>query len=130
MFADTDEAGTNILGHLFYVNYNIQNTFAVVYEDSPLFEGPAITNNPQNFLKKTQSLIAVSPGQIVFERETNFNGYPAREFEYAAGGKANYSIRDRMILVRQRVYSIYVVFLTVKPYPADNAVFFNSFTLN
>jgi hypothetical protein len=130
MFIDVDDQiATNVPNHIFYVNFNIQNSFAVAYEDSPLFVAPAITNDPQEFLKKTQSLMVQAPGRILFERETNFDGYPSREFEYAAGGKANYSVRDKIILVKERVYSVYVIFLTAKPYPADDAVFINSFSL-
>lgn len=118
------------VSHIFYVNYNIQNTFAVAYDDSPLFAKSSIKKDPQEFLKLTQSLWIKEPGKIVFEQQSKFEGYPAREFEFAAGGKANYSIRVKMILVNQRVYLIYVIFLTANPHPADRATFFNSFSLN
>ena len=65
----------------------------------------------------------------LFEQESKFESFPAREFEFAAGGKANFSARMKYILVGERVYEIYVVFLTANPYPEERKIFFNSFKL-
>ena len=115
---------------IFYVNPNVQNAFAVGYSDSPIFSRMGKLPDPQEFLKKSQSLVvSEAKGKVVFEQESKFGDYPAREFEYAAGGKANYSARVKYILVGPRVYSIYVVFLTTSPYPEERAIFFNSFKI-
>jgi hypothetical protein len=123
---ETAEVETRI----YYVNSNIQNSFAVGYCDSPLFSKAAKLPDPQVFLKQSQALqVAAEMGKVVFEQESKFEGNPAREFEYAAGGKANYSVRVKYILVDQRIYTIYVVYLTANPHPEDRAVFFNSFKI-
>jgi len=122
--------GTNA-GHLFYVNYTPVNSFAIEYEDSAKFMGPDVKKSPQEFLQKTENLsIPEGPAKIVFEQESTFDGYPAREFEYAVGGKGNYSVRYKMILAGGRFYVLYVIFLTANPHPADRAIFFNSLSLN
>jgi len=114
----------------FYVNPNIQNAFAVGYSDSPIFFKMAKLPDPQEFLKKSESLAVLeAKGKVVFEQESKFQDFPAREFEYATGGKANYSVRVKYILVGERVYEIYVVFLTTNPYPEERTVFFNSFKI-
>ncbi len=115
---------------LSYVNPNIQNSFAVGYCDSPLVSKAATSSDPQIFLKASQALaVEGTMGKIVFEQESKFAGCPVREFEYAAGGKANYSVRIKYILVGERIYLIYVVFLTANPYPEDRTFFFNSFKI-
>src|SRR5205814_1876000 len=121
---ETAEVETRI----YYVNPNIQNSFAVGYCDSPLFSKAAKSPDPQVFLKTSQALqVAGTIGKVVYEKESKFEGNPAREFEYTAGGKANYSVRVKYILAGQRIYTIYVIFLTANPHPNDRAVFFNSF---
>jgi hypothetical protein len=58
-----------------------------------------------------------------------FGNYPAREYEYVAGGAANYSGRVKIIIVGQRVYQIATIFLTANPHPKDREFFFNSFQI-
>lgn len=117
--------------HLFYVNYNIQNAFGVMYMDIPGNTEWAQKTNAQDSLEKMQSFTASQQaGKVVFQQESEFEGHPAREFECVAGGKANYSTRYKLVLTDRRVYVIYVVFLTANPHPADRATFFNSFSLN
>ena len=55
-------------------------------------------------------------GKIVFQQEIKLEDYPGREFEFAAGGKANYSGRIRVFLVGRRLYVLTVVFLTANPH--------------
>jgi hypothetical protein len=120
----------NMEMRVFYVNANIENSFCVGYGDSPIFTNKEIAENPQAFLKKSQGIIISNEmARVVFQQEAVFGNYPAREFEYAAGGKANYSVRVKWILVGSRIYQIYVVFLTANPHTADRDVFFNSFRL-
>ncbi len=127
----SDVSSPNVEQHAFYVNANIQNGFTVTYCDSPIFEKMAKLSSPQVFLEKAQSLmVSREKGKVVFQQETKFQDYPAREFEYVAGGKANYSTRAKFILVGHRVYQIYVVFLTANPYPEERAIFFNSFKIH
>lgn len=115
---------------IFYVNPNIQNSFVVGYCDSPLFSKATESSDPQTFLERSEALqVAGAMGKVTFEQKSKFEGNPTREFEYVAGGKANYSVREKYILVGQRIYMIYVVFLTANPHPEDRANFFNSFKL-
>ncbi len=121
----------NVESHVFYVNANVQNSFAVSYEDSPVFAKMAKLQNPQQFLEKAQAITVLNEfGKVVYQREMEFGDYPVREFEYAAGGKANYSARIREILVGERIYQIYVVFLTANPHTEDRDIFFNSLRLH
>ena len=125
----TDEKANSEV-HLFYVNANAQNSFAIGYRDSPMFSKMAVLPDPQAFLEKSEALwVAHSQGKVTYEQESKFKDYPAREFEYVAGGKANYSTRMKLILVGDRVYEIYVIFLTQNPYPQERTTFFNSFSL-
>jgi hypothetical protein len=124
-----DQAIT-IEGPVFYVNPNIQNSFAVLFYDNAVFSKMSKSPDPKKFLKQTQSLmVSEHKGKIVFEQELQFQNFPAREFEYAAGGKANYSVRMKLILAGERVYQVYVVFLTTNPYPEERTTFFNSFKI-
>jgi hypothetical protein len=126
----SDASATNVVTHMFYVNPNIQNSFAVGYSDSPMFANAAKLLKPQEFLKKSECLcVSNAQGKIVYDEESKFKDYPAREFEFVAGGKANYSTRVKYILVGKRVYSIFVVFLTGNPYLQERMEFFNSFKL-
>jgi hypothetical protein len=119
-----------IEGPVFYVNPNIQNSFAVLFYDNAVFSKMSKLPDPQAFLKQTQSLmVSEHKGKIAFEQELQLQNFPAREFEYAAGGKANYSVRMKLILAGKRVYEIYVVFLTTSPYPEERTTFFNSFKI-
>ena len=125
-----DSGTTNIEMHLFYVNPNPQNSFCAGYSDSPMFAMAAKISDPQEFLEKSQSLMVSNVrGKVVYQRASTFNDFPAREFECVAGGKANYSTRVKYILAGQRIYQIYVVFLTADPYPRECATFFNSFRI-
>ena len=115
---------------IFYVNPNIQNAFVVGYSDNPVFSQMAKLPDPQEFLKKCEFLaVSKAEGKVVFEQGSKFQNFPSREFEYVAGGKANYSARVKYILVGERVYSMYVVFLTTNPYPDERKIFFGSFKI-
>ena len=116
--------------HLFYVNPNIQNSFAVGYSDSPKYARATRSSNPEVFLETSQFLMVSNlQGRVVYQQASTFEGFPAREFECVAGGKANYSTRVKYILAGQRIYQIYIVFLTVDPYPQERSIFFNSFKI-
>ena len=128
---ETSSAGTNEVElHLCYVNPNVQNSFAVGYSDSPMFARAAKLSDPQAFLEKSQLVMASNmQARVVYEQPSTFEGFPAREFECVAGGKANYSTRVKYILAGRRIYQIYVVFLTADPYPQERSIFFNSFKI-
>lgn len=122
---------TNSQVHLVYVQPNVQNTFAVGWMDHTNNAVWAAGTNADRYLRFIQdSTVSQQPATVVFQQESRFDGYPAREFEFAAGGKANYSVRYKLILVHGRLYMIYIIFLTADPHPALRAVFFNSFSLN
>jgi hypothetical protein len=116
--------------HLFNVNADIQDAYVVAYCDSEIFDEAMQNGKAQELLKKSELLVAANEeGKILSEQETTFGNYPAREFEYKAGGKANYSVRVKYVMTGQRIYSIITVFMTGNPYPGDRATFFNSFKL-
>src|SRR5208337_2316122 len=116
--------------HLFYVNADIQDEYAVAYCDNRKFEEFIKNGRAQEFLDKSESIVvAEANGKILSEQKTTFEGYPAREFEYKAGGKANYSVKVKYAMIRQRVYSLMAVFMTGNPYPEDRTTFFKSFQL-
>jgi hypothetical protein len=73
--------------------------------------------------------VAEANGKILSQQETTFGNYPAREFEYKAGGKANYSVKVKYVMVGPRVYSLMAVYMTGSPDPEDRTTFFNSFQL-
>ena len=116
--------------HLFYVNADIQDEYAVAYCDNRKFEEFIKNGRAQEFLDKSESIVvAEANGKILSEQKTTFEGYPAREFEYKAGGKANYSVKVKYAMIGQRVYSLMAVFMTGNPYPEDRTTFFKSFQL-
>ena len=114
----------------FYVNPDIQDAYIVAYCDSKKFDEAMKNGKAQELLEKSESLVVAEvKGKILSERETTFGSNPAREFEYKAGGKANYSVKVKYVMVGQRIYSLMAVFMTGNPYPQDRATFFNSFQL-
>jgi hypothetical protein len=116
--------------HLFYVSADIQDAYAVTYYDNHKFEEFIKNGRAQEFLDKSESIVVAEvKGNILSEQKTTFRGYPAREFEYKAGGKANYSVKVKYVMIGQRVYSLMAVFMTGSPYPEDRTTFFNSFRL-
>ncbi len=117
--------------HLFYVNADIQDAYIITYCDNHKFEEFIKNGRAQGFLEKSESIVvAEANGNILSERETTFGSYPAREFEYKAGGKANYSVKVKYVMIGPRVYSLMAVFMTGSPYPEDRTTFFNSFQLH
>ena len=116
--------------HLFFVNADIQDEYVVAYCDNHKFEELMKYGRAQEFLDKSESIVvAEANGKILSEQKTTFGSYPAREFEYKAGGKANYSVKVKYVIIGQRVYSLMAVFMTGNPYPEDRTTFFNSFRL-
>jgi len=116
--------------HLFYVNPDIQDSYAVVYYDNEKFDDAIKNGKAQKVLKTSESLLVNEvEGKVLFEHETTFENFPSREFGYKAGGKANYSLRVKYIMVGRRVYSVIAVFHAGNPYPEDRETFFNSFHL-
>jgi len=107
-----------------------QNAFLVTYCDSLKFEEFTKNGRAQEFFGKSESIVvAEANGNILSEQKTTFGSYPAIEFEYKAGGKANYSVKVEYVMIGQRVYSLMAVFMTGNPYPEDRTTFFNSFRL-
>ena len=116
--------------HLFYVNPDIQDGYVITYCDSEIFDEASKSGKAHELLEKSASIVvSKAKGTILSEQTAKFENYPAREFEYKAGGKANYSAKVKYILVGKRVYSLTAVFLTGNPYSEDRANFFNHFQL-
>ncbi|HXR47868.1 MAG TPA: hypothetical protein VN784_10550 [Candidatus Limnocylindrales bacterium] len=114
----------------FFVWADRQTEYAVNYADYP----KALQKNleklgPQKQFDLSQAAVAAAFGKIVSQRDIKFRDFPGREFEFIAGGKANFSGRVRLIVVNQRLYQIMVIFLTRNPHPDDFKVFFASFSI-
>ncbi len=56
--------------------------------------------------------------------------YPARELEFKAGGKTNFSGRIRLILVGKRIYSVMTFYSPGNPHPEDSLKFFDGFSIH
>jgi hypothetical protein len=109
--------------HAFAAEKDIQNGYGVAYYDVPKI------SDPQLFLGKLEALLVGPEAKVVFFKRLQIGNYPATEFEFVAGGKANYSVRARIILVDQRAYALTVTFLTSEPHPDERNAFFESFSL-
>jgi hypothetical protein len=135
-FPGTPEVTTqslhNLIGetdaHSFTVKADVQDFYGVVYGDIP----PSVDlKDPSILFDKAQAMVANQngSGKIVSEQEIKLENFPGREFEFVAGGKANYSGRVRTFLVGRRIYVLTVVFLTANPHLENRATFFTSFKL-
>jgi hypothetical protein len=112
--------------HSFIVEPNIQTAYGINYNDIP----PKLNlSNPEPLFDGGQSATIGETGAITTQRSMKFKGYPAREFEFKAGGKANYSGKVRLILVGRRLYNLVTVFLTENPHASDAEKFFDSFSI-
>jgi hypothetical protein len=110
----------------YFVWADVQTEYAVNYVDYPRNVDKLGT---EKIFDLSMASVAGAFGKIVFYRDMSFKGYPAREFEFVAGGRANFSGRVRLILVHQRLYQILVIFLTQNPHRDDFRVFFESLSL-
>lgn len=114
----------------FFVWADRQTEYAVNYTDYP----KALQKNleelgPEKQFDLSQATVAAAFGKIVNQRDIKFRDFPGREFEFVAGGKANFSGRVRLILVNDRLYQIMVIFLARNPHPDDFKIFFASFSI-
>ena len=111
--------------HAFTFQPDVQTAYGVDYTDYP----EAIKFQSNALDKAMSAVVDKASGKVVFQQDMTFENYPAREFEYVAGGKANYSGRVKTIIADQRVYQLVTVFLTDNPHPEDRAFFFRSFKI-
>jgi hypothetical protein len=113
--------------HTFYVWANNQTEYAANFGDYP----KNVKNlSPLQIFDISQNGVKEKIGKIVAQRDFKFGNYPARDFEFAVGGKGNFSGQIRYILVDQRLYQIMVMFLTKNPHRDDFKIFFDSFSLS
>ncbi len=114
----------------FFVWADRQTEYAVNYADYPKALQINIERlGPQKQFDLSQAAVAAAYGKIVSQRDIKFGDFPGREFEFVAGGKANFSGKVRLILVNHRLYQIIIIFLTRNPHPDDFKVFFSSFSI-
>ena len=107
-----------------YVNADIQNSYFVSTMDWSVLG----KLSPQEIFDKGEANTAEAcKGQTLFRQAMEIQGRPGCEYEYVAGGKANYSVRIRYVLDGARMYMLGVVFLTVNPHAEDRHIFFDSF---
>jgi hypothetical protein len=110
----------------FFVWSDIQTEYAVNYNDNPNIVEKL---SPQQEFDSSQESVAEKFGEVINQRDFNFRDFPAREFDFVAGGKADFSGRVRLILVNQRLYQVIVIFLTKNPYLDDFKIFLDSFCI-
>ena len=112
--------------HTFVSARGERDAYSVTYYDFPA----AMSSDPKLFLARVEAFMVVSQhGQVTYYAQKPDGDHPGTEFEFAAGGKANFSMRTRLILVGNRVYAPAVLFHTGAPLPAECQPFFDSFSL-
>lgn len=121
-----EQAGSGeIQLHAFGSESDAHNLYSVTYYDVPRVADPKML-----LAKLEQAIVTSQDGKIVSYHPFQVGNYPATEFEFVAGGKANFSSKVRLIAVGQRAYALGVIFLTGHPpNPDERDAFFNSFTL-
>jgi hypothetical protein len=126
----TDSAsGFDLSMPSYFVWANRQTEYSVNYCDYPeeVIRRLGKFTPQQQFDFSQSDVVKVGGGKIVYQKDITIEGYPARDFEFVTGGKANYSGRVRLILLNGRLYQLIVIFLTANPHPKDWDIFFNSF---
>jgi hypothetical protein len=108
----------------FTVQTDIKTVYAVGYSEYP--STIKLLAGSEAFDKTEAAVVDKASGKVIFQQDLMFGNYPAREYEYVAGGAANYSGRVKIIIIGQRVYQIATIFLTANPHPKDREFFFNS----
>ena len=116
----------NVSQPCFFVWADRQTEYAVNYCDYPKIVEKL---KPEQQFDISQAGVAKAFGQIVYQQNVKFGEYPGRDFEFVAGGKANFSGRVRLIFANGRLYQLMVIFLTANPHSADRDIFFNSFKI-
>ena len=119
-------SGIEISQPCFFVWADSQTEYAVNYCDYPKVVEKL---TPEQQFDSSQAGVAKALVEILYQQNNKFENYPARDFEFVARGKANFSGRVRLILKNDKLYQIMVVFLTANPHSADRDTFFNSFRL-
>lgn len=116
--------------HCFIVELRVM-TYGISYSDVPagvkLPDSETVFDGSQNSAVKD---VGGSKAELVDQQSMTVQDFPAREFEFKAGGKGNFSSRVRMILVGHRIYSLTTVFLTANPDPENRKKFFDSFSVH
>jgi hypothetical protein len=122
----SNSQGYEIIFHSNYVWADRQTQYAVNFSDNPEIVERL---TPKQQFDASQKAVAESFGAIVSQNDFKLGTYPARDFEFVAGGKANFSGRIRLVLVNRRLYQIMVIFLTQNPHVDDFQNFLNSFSV-
>jgi len=125
--ATVKAAGGELKTHAFIAEVDVHTAYGVDYTEYP--PGMKLVANKQTLDRAEASVVTKYDGKVTFQQDTKVGNYPAREFEYVAGGKANYSGRMKIIIVGQRVYELLVIFLPADPHPADRDRFLQSFQI-
>ena len=95
-----------------------------------VYDFPPIHDDPKIFLARLEEIIIKDQdAKVTSYKPMQIGNYYGTEFEFVAGGQANYSGKCRLILVGQRAYALMVVYLTAGPKPTDADDFFDSLSL-
>ncbi len=122
--------GVDVSMPCFFV-WNRQTEYAVNCIDFP----ENITKNLKKFKPAKefdlyQSGIATDlPAKIVYQKDLEFEGYPARDIEYVVGGNLNYTGITRLIRVNDQLYQLVFIFRPPNSHPTDRDAFLNSFRI-
>jgi hypothetical protein len=115
---------------IFYVDADRQTGYTASFCENSAFSKIIQAGKLQSFFDESQTAIAAEhKGKIIFQEETKWENSMVREFEYEAGGNANFSVRVRLILSDARLYELCTIFLTANSHPEDREYFFRSFSL-
>jgi hypothetical protein len=111
--------------HAFATQDSANNGYSVA-----CYDFPPIHDDPKMFLAKLEQIIVnEQQAKVTSYKPLQVGNYPGTEFEFVAGGKANYSGKCRLILVGQRAYALLIFYLTAGPQPAASEAFFDSLTI-
>lgn len=94
------------------------------------YDFPPIHGDPKMFLARLEEVfIKGQDAKVTSYKPIQVGDYYGTQFEFVAGGQANYSGTCRLILVGQRAYALAVVHLNAVPQPADCDAFFDSLAI-
>ncbi|HEY4415876.1 MAG TPA: hypothetical protein VGO57_09305 [Verrucomicrobiae bacterium] len=121
---ESDQQFGKLAMHGFAAQKNPQSGFGVSYCDFPK------TADAKKVYDEVQTITVGKEAKLVSQKDLTFENYPAREFEFNRGGKANYTAHTLMIMVGQRLYTLAVISLTADQHPDERDAFFNSFSVS
>jgi hypothetical protein len=110
--------------HMFASESGPDNVYMLGYYDWQQTEDPKVV-----LAEIEEGMVKKFNGKIVSYKAMEVDNQPATEYEFTLGNTPGHSSKVRLILTRERVYELVVIFLTAQPHPDAYEAFFNSFSL-